>query len=557
VRREHRDDQEHRAGGPAVHGGPVLTAGGTAARAGSVAVRGGRIAALGQAALDLAGPRTEHVSLRGRLLVPGFQDAHLHAVAGGLELGRCDLSGLAGQVACLDQIAAYARAHPGAEWITGGGWSLEWFPGGRPTAALLDQIAPGRPVYLLNRDHHGAWVNSRALQLAGITQATADPPDGRIERDAAGQPAGMLQEGAVNLVGALVPEPGDAELDAALIRAQKLLHSLGITAWQDALVGAGPGVPDTFETYRRAAAAGTLIARVRGALWWDRARGAEQIPGLLERRSAGRTGRFDPGSVKIMVDGIIENRTAALLSPYLDPCGHHADGAGLSFIDPELLRGYVTELDRLGFQVHFHALGDRAVREALDALDAARAANGLAGRRHHLAHLQVIHPGDIPRFEALGAGANIQPLWACHEPQMDQLTIPLLGADRAAWQYPFGTLHRAGATLAAGSDWPVSSPDPPAGIHVAVNRVAPDPAGQHASQPAPPLLPGERLSLATALTAYTAGSAWSNHLDHTGTIRVGNLADLAVLDRDPASGPPGQIADTSVLATYVEGERVW
>jgi predicted amidohydrolase YtcJ len=528
-------------------GGPVFTGAGT--RQVAVAVSHGRITAVGPAAEDLAGPRTEHVSLRGRLLIPGFQDAHVHAVKGGLELGQCDLSGITDPGACLDAIDRYTRSHPDADWITGGGWSLESFPGGRPTAELLDQVTPGRPALLVNRDHHGAWVNSLALHKAGITAATPDPPGGRIERDGSGNPTGMLQESAIAPVAELIPPPTDAELDQALLTAQRKLHSLGITGWQDALIGTGLGQPDNYETYRRAAATGALTARVRGALWWDASLGRDQIAYLAERRAAGTLGRFTPGTVKIMQDGIIENGTAALLQPYLDPCGCGSAGSGLSFVPPDLLAGYVTELDRLGFQIHFHALGDRAVREALDALTAARAANGGAGHRHLLAHLQVVHPDDVPRFAGAGAAACIQPLWACHEPQMDEFAIPVLGARRAAHQYPFASLLAAGATLAAGSDWPVSSPDPIAGIHVAVNRVAP-------GSTEPPFLPGQRLGLAAALSAYTAGSAWACHNDGTGRIREDYQADLVVLDRDPFGGPPEEIGSTAVLATYVGGEQV-
>jgi predicted amidohydrolase YtcJ len=250
-----------------------------------------------------------------------------------------------------------------------------------------------------------------------------------------------------------------------------------------------------------------------------------------------------------MQDGIAENHTAAMLSPYLTGCGCASDNSGISFVEPAVLKEYVTELDAHGFQVHFHALGDRAVREALDAVEAARRANGWTGTRPHLAHLQVVHPGDVARFRELGATANIQPLWAVHEPQMDELTIPFLGAERAAWQYPFGDLLRAGATLAAGSDWPVSSADPIQGIHVAVNRRPPD-------TDAPAFLPAQRLDLGTALAAYTAGSAHVNHLDETGTIERGRLADLVVLDRDPFAAPPEEIAATRVLQTYVGGVRV-
>jgi predicted amidohydrolase YtcJ len=239
-----------------------------------------------------------------------------------------------------------------------------------------------------------------------------------------------------------------------------------------------------------------------------------------------------------------------MTQPYLDACGRPGAGSGLSFVDPELLSEYVTRLDALDFQVHFHALGDRAVREALDAVQAARAAHGFRDTRPHLAHLQVVHPDDVPRFARLGATATIQALWAAHEPQMDELTIPFLGAGLADRQYPFGDLLRAGATIAAGSDWPVTSPDPIAGIHVAVNRVLP-------GGDAPPFLPGQRLDLTAALAAYTAGSAYVNHRDDSGSLVPGNVADLVVLDRDPYAAPPSEIAATTVDATYVAGHPVF
>ncbi|MDV7217071.1 amidohydrolase [Streptomyces prunicolor] len=529
--------------------GPVLTPEGRTATA--VAVTGDRITAVGHAEVhELAGPRTQVVDLAGRLLLPGFQDAHVHPVPAGLELTQCDLTRAKTAEDTIAAVRAYADAHPEREWITGGGWSMEAFEGGTPTKELLDSVVPDRPVYLPNRDHHGAWVNSRALQLAGITRDMPDPVDGRIERDAKGEPAGTLQEGAMQLVGRLTPPATQADRLAALLHAQRHLHALGITAWQDALVGEFLGMDNPSDAYLAAARDGSLTARVVGALWWDRERGAEQIPELVERRAELSHGRFRASSVKLMLDGVAETGTAALLDPYLDKCGCATANRGTSFIDPKQLPAYVTELDALGFQCHFHALGDRAVRDALDAVETARAANGTSDTRPHLAHLQVVHPDDVARFARLGAVANIQPLWAAHEPQMDELTIPFLGPQRALWQYPFGALLRSGATLAAGSDWPVSSPDPLQGIHVAVNRVEPGGAG-------PVFLPGERLDLAAAITAYTAGSAYANHLDETGRIAAGALADLVVLDRDPFAAPPEEIAETQVALTYVGGTGVY
>ncbi|MGW1101591.1 amidohydrolase [Streptomyces sp. NPDC002540] len=531
--------------------GPIHTGDPARTRASSLAVTGERITAVGHDEVrELIGPDTEVIDLQGKLLLPGFQDSHIHAVFGGRELAECDLTGTVGVEDYLTRIRSYADAHPDHSWITGGGWSMESFDGGLPTRQLLDSVIPDRPVLLTNRDHHGAWANTRALELAGVTRESADPFDGRIEREPDGTPSGMLQEGATALVSRIVPPSTPADRLAGLLRAQKLLHSLGVTGWQDALLGVFGGNPDPSDAYLTAAREGTLTARVTGALWWDRERGAEQIPELISQREQLSHGRFRARAVKIMQDGIAENFTAAMTAPYLDGCGCATSNSGLSFVDPVALRSYVTELDAHDFQVHFHALGDRAVREALDAVEAAVEAHGRRGNRHHLAHLQVVHPDDLARFARLGAIANIQPLWAAHEPQMDELTIPFLGPERASWQYPFGSLLRAGATLAAGSDWPVSSPDPIAGIHVAVNRMEPGATNGRV------FLPEQCLDLATAVAAYTAGSAHVNGHDDTGSLLPGHLADLVVLDRDIFTLPPEEIAEARVLRTYVGGTLV-
>ncbi|EWT02739.1 amidohydrolase [Intrasporangium oryzae NRRL B-24470] len=534
-------------------GGSLFDPGSPRSRPGVLAVADGRIAAVGgDELLELAGPGTEVVDLAGGLLLPGFQDAHVHPVMAGVDLLRCDLHGAETAQECLDRIAAYAAAHPEQDWITGGGWSMELFPGGTPTRQLLDSVVPDRPVILANRDAHGAWVNTVALRRAAMDARTPDPVDGRIEREPDGSPSGTLHEGAVALVADHADPIGYEDQYAGLLAAQQVLLSHGITAWQDAAVGRVFGLDDVYDVYVRAASNGDLKARVVGALWWDRARGLEQVEELRELRRRGCVGRFRATSVKIMQDGVAENFTAAMTDSYLDGCGCRTGNSGISFVDPSALREYVTRLDAEGFQVHVHALGDRAVREALDAVEAARAANGPTDNRHHLAHLQVVHPDDVPRFAALGATANIQALWACHEPQMDELTIPFLGEDRAAWQYPFGDLVAAGAPIAAGSDWPISSPDPLAAIQVAVTRTPPGVAD------APPFYPRNAITLAQALTAYTAGSARINHHeDVTGHLRPGGHADLAVLDRDPFEGPAEQIAECSVTRTYVGGELLF
>src|SRR5439155_3340892 len=296
---------------------------------------------------------------------------------------------------------------------------------GTPLREDLDAIVPDRPVYLTNRDGHGAWVNSRALAIAGVAASTADPPDGRIERDADGRPSGTLHDGAATLVELHVPPATAEELVEALRIGQRYLHSLGITAWQDAIVE-----DDQFGAYTTLAARGELTARVVGALWWERSRGDEQIEELIERRTRGRIGRFSPTSVKIMQDGVLETFTGAMIEPYLDGNGGSSGNRGLTFVEPARLPGYVTRLDAEGVQVPLHAIGDRAARGALDALEAARNAHGLTDGRHHIAHIQVVHPDDLPRFAGLGVVANAQPYWACHEGQMDTLTIPFLGPER-------------------------------------------------------------------------------------------------------------------------------
>ena len=539
--------------------GAVYTVDAARRWASGIAVKGGRIIAVGSAddIRDLVGSGTEVIDLKGRMLVPGFQDAHVHPPSGGLEMLQCNLSTAFSLPDYERIIAGYAGEHPDAEWILGGGWSMSVFPGGNPLKEVLDRLVPDRPAFLPSRDGHTAWVNSRALEIAGLTEETLDPVDGVIVRDHERRPAGALHEGAMSLVEKFVPEDTLEDWIAGLRVAQEYLHSLGITAWNDAIVG---GPYPTLEAYLDFAERGELTARVIGSLWWDRHRGDEQIEDLLAARERGRLGRFAATNVKIMQDGIVENFTAATLTPYLDEHGDPTGNAGKSFVDPDALKGYVTRLDAEGFQVHFHALADRAVREALDAIEAAREANGPTDHRHHLAHIQIVHPEDIPRFRELGAVANAQPLWAVNEPQMLELTIPFLGPERSRWQYPFASLVHAGATLAMGSDWSVSSPNPLEEIHVAVNRaVFPDALYAPDERAIVDMfLPQERLDLPTAIAAFTMGSAYVNHLDEvTGSIEVGKLADLVVLDRNLFEHPTDEIYAARVALTFVEGERVY
>jgi predicted amidohydrolase YtcJ len=527
----------------------------------ALAARNGVIAALGRddEIRELAGPRTRVVDLRGRLALPAFGDAHVHAVSGGLESLRCNLLGLRTRHDCLAAIAAYSAGLAADAWVLGGGWAMEAF-GGRPTAADLDMVTGGRPAFIPNKDHHSAWVNSAALQRAGVGTSTPDPADGRIERDAAGRPTGALHDGAMRLVAAHVPAASAAELTDGLLTAQAYLHSLGITSFQDACVGSAGelGVPDAFDTYRRAAADGRLTARVVGALWWDRSRGLGQIEDLLTRREQATGGNFLATSVKLMLDGVCETFTAAMSAPYLDDHGHPTGHSGRLFIEPDELRDATGRLAAEGFQLHFHALGDLAVSTALDVLEALPPQQRRLGR-HHLAHLQFITPGDMDRFRALDAVANFQPLWACNEPQMEDLTLPFVGPERAAWQYQIGSLARRGTRIAFGSDWPVSTPDPLQEMHVAVNRVLSQRLGKPGTPECErPFLPDQAITVEAAIDAFTSGVAYVNHAeDETGRLLPGMRADVAVLDQDLFSIPASDIGSTSVVMTVASGKAVF
>lgn len=529
-----------------------------AAPAGAVAVRGDRIAAVGAVSdVDgLIGPGTRVIRLNGETLLPGFQDAHVHALYGGLMARGCNLHELSNQDAYLGAVAAHAARHPEREWLTGDGWRYAPFPGGVPRRELLDRVVPDRPVFLTAYDGHSAWVNTRALEVAGVTAETADPPYGRIERDPDGTPAGLLSEAAQGLVQLLIPEPTPAELVEALLLGQRHLHELGITAWQD------PGVnPEWLPAYRHAAESGRLTARVVAAQqWWPwgAEKVADPLPRLMAQRDALRIGQLWADVVKFWVDGVFENGTALVLDHYTESDGEPSALRGTSNYAVDELQEAVIQLERRGFDCHFHAIGDGAVRQALDAVAVARDANsgdggnGARDARHSIAHLELIHPADIGRFAALNVAANIQPFWAKYDQDTRDILLPRIGPERVESRYAFRDLHRSGARLAGGSDWSVTTANPLAEIEVALRRVDPARRGDK------PFGPDQRLDLDTALAAFTIGSAWVNRLEaDTGTIEVGKMADLVILDRDLRAIPDGRTADAKVQVTLVGGVPVF
>ncbi len=539
--------------GPAVpadlvlRGGAIYTMDAPRSWAEAVAVRGERIAYAGpdRGIAGFVGPRTKVVDLAGKMVLPAFQDAHIHPIDGGISYLACALYDLGSKEAYLKAVADYAAKHTQAAWIRGAGWSLAAFaPTGIPDRRLLDGVVSDRPVYLESSDGHSAWVNTKALVIAGITKETPDPPGGRIDHDpATGEPAGSLQDSAMDLVASHQPPLTLKDRQDGLRYALDMLHRYGVTSFQDANVS-----PESLEAYRTLDENGELSARVVASLWWERSKGEEQIAGFLEERRKYTRGHVRATTVKIMQDGVMEVQTAALLKPYVG----HPGVYGLTMVEPEALKRAVTHLDKEGFQVHFHAIGDAALRECLDAVEAARRANGRRDARHHISHLELFDPSDIQRFRELGVVANFQPLWAFADDYMVKLTLPILEPERSRWLYPIGSLVRSGAVVAFGSDWSVSSANPLEELEVAVTRMG------SKGETREPFLPEERIDLRDALAAFTIGSAYVNFLDdRTGSIEVGKLADLIVLDRNLFAIKPEEISEARVLLTLFGGKPVY
>jgi len=518
----------------------------------AVAIKDGKIVAVGSSASvgKLRGASTRTVDLGGRLVLPAFGDAHVHPLFGALSRSRCPLQDGKTIEDYQALIAKCVAAVPGDGAVYGIGWSDALFPpNGIPRKELLDKVSTTRPLIFESTGGHTYWLNSKALEVAKITRDTKDPPNGTIDRDpATGEPVGSLQEAAMDLVKPMIPPPSATEIQNSILYVADHFNSLGIVSWNDAGVeyddnGGSPMV----DAYKAVLDAGKLTSHVAVSLKWKNERGMDQLPGLLRAAERANSLGISTHTVKFYVDGVIPQKTAYMLAPY----ENSGDERGTPQIAPEVLKQAVTEVDGHGMHAFLHAIGDGGVRISLDAIEAARKANGAKPTHHMITHMNVVDPADQSRFGKLSTFAQFQPTWASWYDYMD-LTVAAIGPKRAEYIYPAGSIVRAGGKLAYGADWPVGGANPLEGIEVAITRrTAGDPNAK-------PLLPAEGVSLKEAIASHTINVAYVNGFDAvTGSIKTGKSADLVVLDKDIFNLPVYEISKTKVLVTLFEGKPVF
>ena len=509
-------------------------------------VRDGVIVAVGTDAEHAASGADLVVDLEGGFLMPSFGDGHAHPLFGGMEDEGPDIRSADSVAGIVAAVRRYADEHPDEEWITGASYDGSLAEDGLFDARWLDDAVADRPVVLRAWDYHTVWCNSRALELAGIDAGTPEPELGEIPRRADGTPLGTLREwGAVDLVSAVMPPRSLEQGLRALERAGRYYLDRGVTWVQDAWVE-----PADVDVYVAAAESGRLPLRCNLALYADPRRFAAQLPGMVAARDrvvATGSPLLTANTVKFFADGVVENETGALLEPYCSGLHSH----GMSVWGAERLAEAVRAADAAGFQVHIHAIGDAAVRQALDAIEQAVAANGPRDRRPVIAHAQLVDDADLDRFAALGVIANMQPLWAQLDALMNVLTVPRLGQERSDRQYRMQSIARSGATLAFGSDWPVSSGDPRDGLAVAASRRNDD------GEPAGGWTPHEIVPMHAALAAYTTAVAHQAFAEQGtapwGRIVPGASADLVHLARDPREVDPHDLPMIEIRQTYLRG----
>lgn len=528
-------------------GAAVWTANPNQPWAEALAISGDEIVFVGDdaGARSRIGPDTEVTELSGKMLMPGFHDAHAHVLGAGYTLNICDLQDNRSRDMLRELLlkCAAERDYGPGEWVEGGRWPLAAFEDGAPGKEWLDEIFAGRPAYFMDSFGHNAWVSSEALRIAGIDDFTPDPPGGVIVRDANGKATGTLREEAMGLVEAHIPELTDERLAMNLRAGLGEAARFGITAYID------PGInPQQAGVYQRADQEGWLTARVLASLspnGSSASKFGDEIFAMLEQRDSWRSEHFNVDSVKVYIDGVIETETSFMLEPYLS--GKNFE----PFYTAAELAPLYQKLDAMGLQIHTHAIGDGAIHEALDAYEAMLAANGPNDNRHHIVHLQLIDQADIPRFGELNVAANFQGAWTWPD-QYIEVAYGVVGAERTDQFYPVASVQRTGGLLVGGSDWDVTTLNPLYAIEGLVRRQDPD------KKDGPELGTNERIDLETALAMYTRNAAWIMRQENlTGTLEAGKKADLVVLDRNLFKVPSTEISETVVRLTLMGGRQVY
>jgi predicted amidohydrolase YtcJ len=531
-----------------VHHARIYTVNAKQAWAEAVAMQGDKVVAVGTEAEveKLRGPKTKMIDAGGNLVLPGFVDCHIHFLDGSLSLGRVNLEGAKDVADIQQRLREYAGKHPGKDWILGRGWDYAMFGAAAlPDKKYLDELFPDRPAYLEGYDGHTYWANSKALALAGITKDTPNPPNGVIVRDpATGEATGALKEAAHGLVGKVVPVPTRAEKLAALRAGLKWANEHGLTRVHSA--GGDFEELPLFDQLRREK---QQTLRFYIGYFLDP---PELRPVDIEKIEAARKKYADDwisgGAVKMMVDGVIESHTAAMLEPYTDD----PSLKGKLFWDPGKYKAAVAELDKRGLQLFTHAIGDYGVRTALDAYENAEKVNGTQDRRPRIEHIETIQAIDIPRFGKLGVIASMQPLHSY--PNDDTLSVWArnIGPDRAGRAWVWKSIADDGGHLAFGSDWPVVTLNPWDGVQTAVTRQTKE------GTPRDGFVGSQRISVADAVYGYTLGAAFAGRRENTeGSIEAGKLADMIIVSQNIFEIDPHKISDTKVTTTIVGGRVVY
>lgn len=529
-----------------IHNARIVTQDPSLPYATALLVQRGKIRAVGtdELILDNRDSSTRVIDARQRLLLPGFQDTHIHLQDSGFGYGLTANLELARSIVELQAILQEFAASSKGAWVKGVGWYSGIFTEHNLNRQVLDEAVSDRPVYILASDGHNATLNSRACEALGLTPETPDPPNGHFVRDNKRRPTGMLFEDAIDWAAERMPAVTDAEYADGVRFAQQLCNRHGITGVLDASVN-----ERHMRVYRSLEDAGELTVRIAATA---KVLPEETTEGALQRiqqlRQNYGSDMLKVHSAKFFLDGVLENRTAVMLSDYSDAIGGNAP---LMFGDNQVKELFAA-FDAARFQIHVHVIGDGAARAALDALESARLANGAWPSLHQLAHVQCLDPADIPRFAKLGVMANIQSLWARHEPSVTDVALPMVGETRGKWMYAFRSLLDAGAPYALSSDWGVSTLNPFPIMQTAITRQPPERPRDH-----PVFLAEQRLTVGECVKGYTinaAEAAWRAH--STGSITVGKYADMVILDRDVFSVDPYDIAATEVLLTLLEGREV-